>query len=316
MCKARTVQCVALAVLVGLCVLVIAAGPNGPATVPQSKPAEAAGQKFEYSDEGQLEQGCADLLRYVDPKGSVTEYDSDGQPAIRYLDHPNPWMSRCAADILMRSELNFSSTTMSGYLDAKYPIHVRMMALYRSLLCQATQAEWRAGFNPRKYRESMNLVWARQFSEIMASPLTPPYFVRLIEAYGNSMEADSQTKKLYELIKLRGDVRLAARRCLAALPAAGSPDQVVSVLVHTMKTREAMEELVAFYPLIEDPQARRAVLSGARYEFGRSADIARQEWYKSERRKLQTLAKSDWDVDIRDDAKALDRDPGTGPGAE
>jgi len=165
-----------------------------------------------------------------------------------------------------------------------------MMALYRSLLAQATQEDHRRGFDILKYRAKMEATWAREFVVMMEWPITPPHFREVVSEYGEyfMQEPDGSLAKA---IKPVSNVRLATRRCLIAMESTTDTGYLVSAIAYGLKSASVLEEAIAWYPAAEKATTRIGALTLCE----KGPDSLRQtEHYKALCRRLAKTAKTDW----------------------
>jgi hypothetical protein len=251
----------------------------------------AADSDFEYDSPEQLWKACDGLLRKLS-RYEVPE-DSDGQPAMRYLSHPDARMSSAAAEILMRSELNISSLGFREYLAPEYPIHVRMMALHRTFLVNVTKTEYEAGVRPEKVRKQLSGTWNEQFVQLMAMPVTPLWFETIIMDYGHILTYSPDDFKLSAIPAKAG--RDGLRRCLQVLSRAVEPGHEVlwGVLGQGFDQVAVVEEVIAWYPAALTPEARVSGLMVAKRAVDKSPECRKHVL------RLAKQADGDWSAEVR-----------------
>lgn len=209
---------------------------------------------------------------------------------LPYLDSSSDALRDEAATLIVEVPLAMRASAFTKYLSEKYPVNVRMAALYRSLLCRLSDEE-RLQAKPflPAFRKRMRPVWSKLINELVGGDITPPYFTEVMAAMRGT-----DWRPLIEPEK-QGII---ARRILRVLPDA-KDKRIYKVLF----TLEAPREMAAWYQVESDPKNRLALLGKIR---------SLSDWLDWSQRKtrvrfqpLLDVAKKDWDPESAKLAKHL-----------
>ncbi len=200
---------------------------------------------------------------------------------LPYLDSSSDALRDEAAKLIVELPLAMRASAFTKYLSEKYPVNVRMAALYRSLLCRLSRAElvqekpFLPGFEKR-----MGPVWSKLINELAGGDITPPYFTEVMVAL-----ACTGTIRT-ELIQAEKQ-GIIARRILRVLPDA-KDKQDYHLWRVLISLEAAPRELVAWYQVESDPKTRRVLLSkmrkfdwsrrNTRIRFQPVLDVAKKDW--------------------------------------
>ncbi len=213
---------------------------------------------------------------------------------LQYLDSGTDALRDEAIKLIVELPHAIRASAFTKYLSEKYPVNVRMAALYRSLLCRLSRAELlqEKPFAPA-FRKRMAPVWSKHINELVAGDITPPYFMEVMVTLHHT--------DWRELIKPEKQ-SIIARRILRVLRDAKDEKSDLWNVLFALEA--APRELVAWYQVESDPKTRRALLTKmrifdwsqrkTRVRFQPVLDVAKKDW----ERENAKLAKSlQWESD-------------------
>ena len=133
------------------------------------------GGKLKYQTTDELRKACQPFLKPFSSKyRKAPDPDDDRLFIVEYLGAEDPDLQREAADILVELEQynrKIRGNVFEKYLDKKYPMYVRDVALMYSMY------NYRGRRNDRA-REELHEKWKRMLNDIAEAPVPSPHFRR------------------------------------------------------------------------------------------------------------------------------------------